>query len=78
MPLTKRVTRIGNSWGVILDRTLLHQADIDVDANTELEVSVEDHAIVLRAHRNATDAEARGAVRSVIQKRRKLMQRLAK
>jgi antitoxin component of MazEF toxin-antitoxin module len=74
----KRVTRIGNSWGVILDRPLLQQADIEVDANTELEVTVEDHAIVLRAHRNATDAEAWGAVRSVIQKRRKLMQRLAK
>jgi antitoxin component of MazEF toxin-antitoxin module len=60
------MTRIGNSWAVILDRPLLQQADIEVDANTELDASVEDHAIVLRAHRSAPDAEARGAVRSVV------------
>jgi antitoxin component of MazEF toxin-antitoxin module len=76
MPLTKRLTPIGNSRGLILDKAILQQADMSTD--TEVEISVEDHAIVIRPHRYASDAEASAAGKSVMQRRRKLMERLAK
>jgi antitoxin component of MazEF toxin-antitoxin module len=76
MPLTKQFTRIGNSTGIILDRQILQQADMTSD--TEVEISVEGNAIVIRPHRYASDAEASAAGRAVMKRRRKLMERLAK
>ena len=69
MPLTKRFTRIGNSFGLIFDQPILKQADMDPETG-EVEISVENKTIVLRPHRYATDANARAAGRAVIQKRR--------
>lgn len=77
MPLTKRFTRIGNSFGLIFDQPILKQADMDPET-AEVEISVENHAIVLRPHRYASDADARAAGRAVIKKRRTLMERLLK
>jgi antitoxin component of MazEF toxin-antitoxin module len=76
MPLTKRFTRIGNSHGLIFDQPLLKQADMTPE--TEVEISVAPHEITIRTHRYASDADARAAGRTVIAKRRRLMERLAK
>ena len=76
MPLTKRFTRVGNSTAIILDRQILQQADMNIEG--EVEISVEKHAIVLRPHRYASDKEAQEVARGVIQRRRKMMERLAK
>jgi antitoxin component of MazEF toxin-antitoxin module len=76
MPLVKKLTRMGNSTGVILDRPILQQVDIEPDA--EVEVSVENNSIVIRPHRYASDKQARAAGRKVIQNRRRLLERLSK
>jgi antitoxin component of MazEF toxin-antitoxin module len=76
MPFTKRFTRVGNSTAIILDRPLLQQADMAMD--TEVEISVENHAIVIRPHRYAPDAEAISRAREVMQRRSKMMKRLAR
>jgi antitoxin component of MazEF toxin-antitoxin module len=76
MPFVKKLTKMGNSTGVILDRPILQQVDIEPDA--EVEVSVENNAIVIRPHRYASDDDARAAGRKIIQNRRRLLDRLSK
>jgi len=76
MPLVKKLVRVGDSTAVILDRTILQQ--VDIEPESEVEVSVEGNAIVIRPHRYANDGEARAAGRKVIRKRRRLLERLSK
>jgi len=57
-------------------RSLDLQVDIEPDA--EVEVSVENNAIVIRAHRYASDDDARAAGRKVVRNRRRLLERLSK
>lgn len=76
MPFVKKLTKMGNSTGVILDRPILQQVDIEPDA--EVEVSVENNAIVIRPHRYASDDDARAAGRKVVRNRRRLLERLSK
>ncbi len=65
MPLVKKLIRVGESRGVILDRAILRRVDIEPDS--EVEVSVEGSAIVIRPQRYAGD-DARAAGRKVIRK----------
>ena len=76
MPFVKKLSRLGNSTGLILDRPILQQVDIEPDS--EVEVSVENNAIVIRPHRYANDKEARAAGRKVLRRRRGLLKRLSK
>ena len=76
MPFVKKLSRLGNSTGLILDRPILQQVDIEPDS--EVEVSVENNAIVIRPHRYTSDDDARAAGRKLIQKRRHLLERLSK
>lgn len=76
MPLVKKLTRVGNSAGLVLDQALLKQVDLEIGA--EVEVAVHDKSIVITPHRYATDEESRVAMRQVIRERRKLMELLAK
>jgi antitoxin component of MazEF toxin-antitoxin module len=76
MPLVKRLTRIGTSRGVILDRAVLKQVDLEPDA--EVEVAVEGKRIIISAHRYATAAEFARAKRKVLASNRTSLERLAK
>ena len=76
MPFVKKPSRLGNSSGLILDRPLLQQVDIEPDS--EVEVSVENNAIVIRPHRYVSDGNARAAGRKVIRGRRRLLERISK
>ena len=76
MPLVKKLTRVGDATGVILDPEILRQVDIEPDS--EVEISVEDSAIVIRPSRYASDDDTRAAGRNVIRNRRRLLERLSK
>ena len=76
MPLVKRLTRIGTSSGIILDRAVLKQVDLEPDA--EVEVAVEGNRIVITAHRYATGEEFAAAKRKVFAANRRSLERLAK
>ena len=76
MPLVKKLARVGDSAGVILDPEILRQVDIETDS--EVEISVEDGAIVIRPSRYASDDDTRAAGRNVIRNRRRLLERLSK
>ena len=72
----KTLIRLGDSTGLVLDLSILRQVDIEPDS--EVEVSIESNAIVIRPHRYASDDDARAAGRKVIRKRRRVLERLSK
>ena len=76
MPLVKKLIRVGDATGVILDPAILRQVDIQPGA--DVEISVEDKAIVIRSCRYANDADVRAASGKVIRNRRRLLERLSK
>ena len=75
MPTIKRLTNLGNSRGVILDKALLDQLDIGPEG--EVEITLQGQAIMIRPHRYASDAQALAAGRRVIQRRRRALKALA-
>ncbi len=54
--MIKRLTRVGNSLGLIIDRPILELLDIDQD--TELEIRTDGRQLVIRPLRGDTDAES--------------------
>lgn len=48
--MTKKLTKIGNSLGVVLERPLLER--VGIDAKTELEVSTDGSVIVIAPRRS--------------------------
>jgi antitoxin component of MazEF toxin-antitoxin module len=76
MPFVKKLARLGNSSAVVLDKPFMKQ--LDLDANSEVEISIESDAICIRAHRYASDADVKGAAEKILRDRKRLMQRLAK
>lgn len=76
MPLTKKITRIGNSKGIIIPQPVLDQLNWDNDA--EVELKVEGATLVVAPHRYATTDEFNASAGKVFSRRKKLMTRLAK
>ena len=76
MPYVKQLTRIGNSTGLILDRALLKQLDLEPDG--EVEISVQGQSLVITPHRYATTPEFERAADRVFGTRKRLLKRLAK
>ena len=76
MPFVKKLTRIGSSTGLVIDKPFLQQLDLAPDA--EVEVSMEDNALVIRPHRYADDQTVATVGRDIMKKRDRLMRRLSK
>ena len=76
MPLVKKVTRYGNSSGIILDQPILKQ--VGWDTGTEVELRVEGEAIILTRHRTAADADVAAAADRVFKRHAKSLERLAR
>jgi antitoxin component of MazEF toxin-antitoxin module len=76
MPHVKQLTRVGNSTGLIIDKALLKQLDLEPD--DEVEIRVEGQSLVITPHRYATSQEFERAADRVFQSRKRLLKRLAK
>ena len=76
MPTIKKLTHLGNSQAVILDKVLLQQ--LNIEPESEVEITLEDQAITIRLHRYASDQRAMEAGRRVMKRRSKAMKDLAK
>ncbi len=76
MPLIKKLSRVGNSMAVLLDKSLLAQVDLAPDA--EVEISVQGKTIVIQQHRYLGSNETEAIGRRVAAKRRNALERLAK
>jgi antitoxin MazE len=55
--MVKTLRQIGNSYGVIIDRPIMDL--LGIDANTQLEVTVQDGGLLLRPLKNAGDRKRR-------------------
>jgi antitoxin component of MazEF toxin-antitoxin module len=76
MPVTKKLTRIGNSLGVILPQAALQQMDLTAESEVELEINGK--TLTIRPHIYAGNPEFQAAKAKVFLKRRKMLERLAK
>ncbi len=77
MALVKKLTKIGNSYGVILSTDILKLAGMAPDG--EFEIDADEKGIVLRPHfsKTPTDKKVSQAVERFIKKYRKDLQNLA-
>ena len=75
MATIKKLTLLGNSRAVILPKALLDQ--IDLGPEGEVEITLQDQAILIRPHRYASDSRAADAGRRIRTQRRKVMDDLA-
>lgn len=77
MALVKKMTKIGNSWGVILPADILQVVGIEPAGECEIEVDAE--SVVLRPHRKTGSADARvtAAMARFIKKYRSDLKKLA-
>lgn len=69
MAYVKQLSKLGNSAAVIIDRPFLEQLNLSVGA--EVEVSVEQNALVIRPHHYATAAVVQASSKRMIAKHRK-------
>lgn len=77
MALVKKLTKIGNSWGVILPADVLQIVGIEPAGECEVEVDAE--GVLLRPHRKAGSADARvsAAMARFLKKYRSDLKKLA-
>lgn len=76
MPHVKKITRIGNSAGLILDRPIMRQMGWDV--STELEIRSDGDCVILTRHRHATDDEVRASTNRMVETHRASLERLGR
>ena len=76
MPHVKKLSRVGNSFAILLDKPMLRQ--LDLEAGSEVEISVKENSIVITPHRVLGVDDARAIGRRLAEKRRKALERLAK
>jgi antitoxin MazE len=76
MPLVKKLVAVGNSQGVVLDKSILQM--VNLAPNDEVEISVEDSRIVITAHRYMGEDKFRSAADRAFAKHGKALKRLAK
>jgi antitoxin component of MazEF toxin-antitoxin module len=76
MAIVKKLTRYGDSRGVILPKAFLDQ--LGIDEHEEVELSLQGDHIVVAPHRHATAAEFDAATERIVVKRRGMLKRLAK
>ncbi len=75
MPFFKKLTPIGNSMGLILDRPVLDMVGIDGD--TVVELTTERGAIIVRPAHGAHLERVRASTRKVIKVHRAVLKKLA-
>jgi len=76
MPYVKKITRIGNSAGLILDRPIMRQMGWDI--STELEIHSDGDRVILTRHRHATDDEVRASTERMVETHRAALERLGR
>jgi antitoxin MazE len=76
MAIIKKLTRLGNSSAVILEKPVMQL--LELEPESDVSITVEGDAICIRRHRTATNERVRAAAKKVVHTRRRLLQRLAK
>jgi antitoxin component of MazEF toxin-antitoxin module len=74
--MVKKLSRIGNSLGLILERPILEL--LNVDESTELEISTDGEMLTIRPVRSKHRARVRAAGKRMIAAHRGTLAKLAK
>ena len=74
--MIKKLTAIGNSLGLIIERPILELLRIDRD--TMLEVSTDGEALIIRPAREGHSERVRGATRRMMDSHDETLRKLAK
>ncbi len=76
MPLTKRLSRVGNSAGLTFDQPILKQVGWDI--GTEVEIRVDGEQLVLTRHRHASPEDVSGSAQRMISRHAKSLDKLGR
>ena len=76
MALVKKVTKHGNSAGVIFDQPILRQVGWEV--GTEVEIRVDKQRVILIRHAYASDEDVNASADRMIKRHRKSLERLGR
>lgn len=76
MPLTKRLSRVGNSAGLTFDRAILKQVGWEV--GIEVEIRVEGEQLVLRPSRYAEREEVIASAKRMVARHGKSLDKLGR
>lgn len=76
MALVKRVTKHGNSAGLIFDQPILKQMGWEI--GSEVEIRVQDEKLILTSHRYADDTAVKDSTKRMITRHRKSLERLSR
>ena len=76
MPLTKRLSRVGNSAGLTFDQPILKQVGWEI--GTEVEIKVEGEQLVLKRHRHASTEDVSASARRMIGRHAKSLDKLGR
>ena len=74
--MIKRLTAVGNSLGLIIERPILELLDIDKD--TPLEVRTDGEALIIRPQRKNRSARLKAAAKRMMDAHDETMRKLAK
>jgi len=74
--MVKKLSRIGNSLGLILDRPVLEL--LQIDENTPIEITTDGNVLVMRPVRSPKRARVRESASKLIKAHRKTLAKLAK
>jgi antitoxin component of MazEF toxin-antitoxin module len=76
MGMTKKLSAVGNSLGLIIERPILDL--LNIDANTELDISTDGHKLIIEPLQQARKNKIKGLHEKVMKKNDKTFQKLAK
>ncbi len=76
MPLLKMLTVVGNSLGLVIDRSVLDL--LGIDRETDLELTTDGRAIIIRPADGAYLARVRASARKVVKTQRATLKKLAR
>ena len=74
--MIKRLTAIGNSLGLIIERPILEL--LDIDKETPLEVRTDGEALIIRPQRKNRSARIKAAAERMMDAHDKTLRKLAK
>lgn len=76
MGMTKKLSHIGNSLGLIIERSILDL--LSIDANTDLDITTDGHRLIIEPISESRNTKIKKIHEKVIKKNDKTFQKLAK
>lgn len=73
--MPKRLTAIGNSFGLIIDKPILEL--LDIDRNTDLEMKTDGEALIIRPARSKKSERALESARRMMNLHQNTLKKLA-